>query len=116
MTTHDDTDRCGYTLVDAFTGEEGPCGGPATGHRWYQGHEYEDAMEVACDRHANEGGRRLHAAERENERLRERLARVERVLAGWEARGLHRPPELARALRDEADGWADFNRECEWGD
>ena len=59
------SDHCGYTVIDT-EGEEQPCGRPATGWRWYQDvkdYAHEDCLEVACDLHANEGGRRIHAAE-----------------------------------------------------
>jgi hypothetical protein len=55
-------DRCGHTVVDG-EGIEQPCDRAATGWRWYQDVEHEDCLEPACDRHANEGGRRMHAAE-----------------------------------------------------
>lgn len=62
------TQTCGYTLVGR-DGEEGPCGRPVTGWRWYQDVEHEDCLERACSLHANEGGRRIHAAETEAHRL-----------------------------------------------
>lgn len=56
-------ERCGFTIVDA-DGIEQPCDRPATGHRWYQDcGEHEDLLDVACDWHSNEGGRRIHDAE-----------------------------------------------------
>ena len=61
-------DLCGYTVVD-HDGIEGPCDLPATGWRWYQDVEHEDALDAACDLHSNEGGRRIKALEAEVERL-----------------------------------------------
>jgi hypothetical protein len=55
-------DLCGYTVVDR-DGIEGPCDLPATGWRWYQDVEHEDLLDVACDLHGNEGGRRIKALE-----------------------------------------------------
>lgn len=53
--------RCGYTVVDA-DGEQQPCDEPATGWRWYQDvGEHEDLLDVACEGHSNEGGRRIAA-------------------------------------------------------
>lgn len=55
-------DRCGYAVTDA-DGEQQPCDLPATGWRWYQDvGEHEDLLDVACDWHANEGGRRIGEA------------------------------------------------------
>lgn len=53
---------CGFTVMDA-EGEEQPCDRPASGWRWYQGHDHEDLLDAACWEHENEGGRRMHAAE-----------------------------------------------------
>lgn len=50
--------RCGYALTDD-DGVQFPCDRPATGFRWYQDVEHEDSLDVACDLHANEGGRRM---------------------------------------------------------
>lgn len=55
--------RCGYAVVDA-DGEEQPCDRLATGWRWYQDCGHEDMLDVACDLHENEGGRRIHEADR----------------------------------------------------
>ena len=66
-------DLCGYTTVDR-DGCEQPCDRPTTGWRWYQAVEHEDLLAAACDLHANEGGRRLHAAERAIERVRAEIA------------------------------------------
>lgn len=52
---------CGYTLVDS-EGEEYPCNRPVTGWRWYQDVPHEDCLDMACDYHENEGGRRMHEA------------------------------------------------------
>ena len=60
--------HCGYAIVNEDGGEE-PCGCPAASWRWYQDVEHEDSLDVACDWHENEGGRRLHAAEAERDRL-----------------------------------------------
>lgn len=58
-----DVERCGYSVTD-LEGDEQPCDRVATGWRWYQDTgEHEDLLDRACDWHANEGGRRLHAAE-----------------------------------------------------
>jgi chromosome condensin MukBEF ATPase and DNA-binding subunit MukB len=65
--------RCGYTLVDN-DGEQYPCDRPATGWRWYQDVEHEDALDEACELHSNEGGRRIHDAETELDRLRAEIA------------------------------------------
>lgn len=74
-------ERCGYTVVDG-DGEEQPCDRPATGWRWYQDCGHEDTLDVACELHANEGGRRLAAVERERAELR---AENERLLK-WRQR------------------------------
>lgn len=50
--------RCGYAIVDR-DGIEEPCDRPATGWRWYQDVDHEDALDVACAIHENEGGRRM---------------------------------------------------------
>jgi hypothetical protein len=72
-------ERCGFTVYDS-DGEEQPCDRPTTGWRWYQGHEHEDALDVACELHENEGGRRIHAAERALADERAKVARVEAAL------------------------------------
>lgn len=69
-------DRCGYTVTD----EDGilqPCDRPTTGWRWYQDVEHEDLLEVACELHENEGGRRMHAAEAKIEQVEAIHARRE---------------------------------------
>jgi hypothetical protein len=72
------SDRCGYAVTDR-DGNEEPCDRPATGWRWYQDvGEHEDLLDVACDLHANEGGRRIHAAEAA-------LARVLALVRKWES-------------------------------
>lgn len=59
MTGIDVAGRCGYAITDD-DGEQQPCDRPATGWRWYQDvGEHEDLLDVACDWHANEGGRRI---------------------------------------------------------
>lgn len=70
-----DRATCGYTVLDT-DGIEEPCGAVATGWRWYQDVEHEDSLDVACDLHANEGGRRLHEAEQQ-------VARVEALRVHW---------------------------------
>jgi len=60
---------CGFTLVDK-DGDEFPCGRLATGFRWYQNVPHEDALDVACELHENEGGRRIAEAEAALERER----------------------------------------------
>lgn len=75
---------CGYTVIDP-EGIEGPCDRPATGWRWYQNVEHEDCLERACDRHENEGGRRMHEAESKAVQLDRKLALIEVVVALWEA-------------------------------
>ncbi|HEX3002854.1 MAG TPA: hypothetical protein VHO27_01475 [Angustibacter sp.] len=62
------SDTCGYTVIR--DGEEAPCDRPCTGWRWYQNVEHEDMLDTACDLHENEGGKRMHAAESELDRLR----------------------------------------------
>jgi hypothetical protein len=69
-------ERCGHTVVDG-EGIEQPCDRPATGWRWYQDVEHEDCLEPACEWHANEGGRRMHAAEA-------KVAGVEAVVEKWD--------------------------------
>lgn len=70
MTDNLDERRCGYTVTDRDFIEQ-PCNRPATGWRWYQDCDHEDALDVACDFHANEGGQRIHDLEA---RLRDALA------------------------------------------
>ena len=68
------TRRCGYAILDP-DGIEEPCDRPATGWRWYQDvGEHEDMLDVACDHHENEGGRRMARLAAENARLRDTLA------------------------------------------
>lgn len=74
--------RCGHTVLDE-DGIEEPCDRPATGWRWYQDVEHEDALDVACEWHANEGGRRLHEAEAEAATLREVVQRVRGLRDVW---------------------------------
>lgn len=70
------TERCGYAILDA-DGIEEPCDRPATGWRWYQDvGDHEDLLDLACDHHQNEGGRRMARIAAENERLRNTLADV----------------------------------------
>lgn len=53
---------CGYAVIDV-DGTEEPCDRPAPYWRWYQDCEHEDMLDVACDWHANEGGRRMAAVQ-----------------------------------------------------
>lgn len=71
---------CGYTVIGAG-GHEGPCDQLATGWRWYQGAGHEDALDVACEQHANEGGRRMAALQALVNELRMELAEVEALAA-----------------------------------
>lgn len=100
-------DRCGCTVWDA-EGEAQPCDRPATGWRWYQGHDHEDTLDVACALHENEGGRRLHAAEAA---LAEERAKRESYWVELQ----HHQAKLARveALREEVR--AEQNRCCIYG-
>ena len=75
---------CGYTIIDS-DGDEQPCDRPATGWRWYQGHDHEDMLDEACERHENEGGRRMadwqaraEAAEAREAELQEQVAQARR--------------------------------------
>lgn len=84
--------RCGYAVVDR-DGEEQPCDRPATGWRWYQDCDHEDTLDIACDLHANEGGRRMAgldeiardanrvtiAAMNERDKFRDALLAVRRI-------------------------------------
>lgn len=76
--------HCGYTVTDP-DGIEEPCGRPATGWRWYQDVEHEDLLDVVCDWHANEGGRRIHQAEAEVARLRDTMRRSPQMSRVWQA-------------------------------
>ncbi|SFO60248.1 hypothetical protein [Amycolatopsis rubida] len=75
-------DLCGFTIV-LPDGAEAPCGKETTGWRWYQDVGHEDALEPACDWHANEGGRRMHEMAvklGEVEAARDDLAAAERFM------------------------------------
>jgi len=94
-----ETKTCGYTVHDR-DGEEQPCDRPATGWRWYQGHDHEDALDVACELHENEGGRRIHAVEAERDQWRakfEQLAKRNLEMAERHSEALHRAIERAKA-------------------
>lgn len=88
-------ERCGYAVVDR-DGDEQPCDRPATGWRWYQDCGHEDMLNVACDWHANEGGRRIHEAEAAVERVR--------ALADLGVREQWPPDEWRAGIRAALDG------------
>ena len=86
------TALCGYAVVNN-DGNEEPCNRPAAGWRWYQDCDHEDALDVACSIHANEGGRRIAEAEA-------KVARVEALLHVVENRMMATalPREIRAAL------------------
>lgn len=86
--------RCGYAVTDA-EGIEEPCDRPTTGWRWYQDCGHEDMLDVACDWHENEGGRRLAEAEA-------KVARVEAAIRL--AQPDHLTPMGARIIRKALGG------------
>lgn len=115
------SELCPHAVVDA-DGIEGPCDWPVTGWRWYQDVEHEDMLSPACDAHANEGGRRIHAAEQENTRLRELLAQAKPFVRhnGWQlqvgALGITSDSTYWQATLDPTSGATDaqhnhFNRD-----
>jgi hypothetical protein len=74
-------DRCGYALEDK-DGEQYPCDRPATGWRWYQDvGDHEDLLDVACDHHANEGGRLIAQLKADLERARTIAVALEQQVA-----------------------------------
>lgn len=91
------SDRCGYSMTD-LDGNEEPCDRPARGWRWYQDvGEHEDLLDVACDWHANEGGRRIREAEAQ-------VARVEAWCDQQDARSKGESPTTA-GVRAALRGW-----------
>lgn len=94
--------RCGFTVYDA-EGEPGPCDRPATGWRWYQGHNHEDALDVACELHSNEGGRRLHDAESAAALARQTALGNLKEAHGWKARALYAESMLRFECIDDSD-------------
>ncbi|MDR6861954.1 hypothetical protein [Phycicoccus sp. 3266] len=102
---HPDAQRCSFTVTRE--GEDSPCERPATGWRWYQGHDHEDTLEPACAVHENTGGNRMHAAEALVAELRSALDEIVFACAplDWATDG--RPETAVAHVREVVRRWGD---------